>query len=169
VNRIGFIYATAKHASTAPVLLSTSAQVFRKRRCGWRGNGTSTSVTPIAVIGFDFISARIAVPPSIGKATATRQSAESPWALSTNRPFRRLATRSGRSRCIPGWACGREWSTISRADHRSQVKHDRLLTWCCPSNHEAWRRNPSPLRQSAIISAMSSIQISFCQPFADRV
>jgi hypothetical protein len=54
VNRIGFICATARRVSAAPVLLSISAQVFQKRRCGSMGSGRSTSATPTAVIRIRF-------------------------------------------------------------------------------------------------------------------
>jgi hypothetical protein len=40
----------------------------------------------------------------------------------SHRPSHRLATRSGRSQCIRGSACHREWSTIGRADRLSQIK-----------------------------------------------
>ena len=110
----------AQHASAALVPLSISAQVFRKNGCGSTVNGRFTSATPTAVIAFDFISARIAAARSIGKVTATQPSAGSRWARLTRQPFRRLATRSGRSRCIPGSGCRRKWSTTGRADHQSR-------------------------------------------------
>ena len=44
-------------------------------------------------------------------------SAEWPWALSISRLSRRLAIRSGRSRCIVGSGCPRLWSITGRADH----------------------------------------------------
>jgi hypothetical protein len=42
--------------------------------------------------------------------------------------FRHPATRSGRSRCIPGSACPRGWSTTSRADQRLQIKLQDEMT-----------------------------------------
>jgi len=43
-------------------------------------------------------------------------------ARSTHRHFRRPATRSGRSRCVPGLVCRLEWNTTSRTDRQHQVK-----------------------------------------------
>jgi hypothetical protein len=43
---------------------------FPKEQVRLDGGGRSTSATPTAVIAFDFISARIAAPRSIGKETA---------------------------------------------------------------------------------------------------
>jgi hypothetical protein len=80
-----------------------------------------------SVIAFDFISARIAAPRSIGRETAILRSAEWPWALSRSRLSRRPAIRSGRSRCIRGSGCRRIWSTTGRVDHRSQFKRNILL------------------------------------------
>ena len=57
-----------------------------------------------SAVALDFISARIAAARSIGKGTAILRSAGSRWARLTHRPFRRPATRSGRSRCIRGSA-----------------------------------------------------------------
>jgi hypothetical protein len=60
----------------------------------------------------------IAAARSIGKETATLRSAGSRWVRSTRRPSHRLATRSGRSRCIRGSACHRGSTTTGKADHR---------------------------------------------------
>ena len=65
---------------------------FPKEQVRLDGERRSTSATPTAAIGFDFISARIVAPPSIGRETAILRSAEWPWALSISRLSRRPAT-----------------------------------------------------------------------------
>jgi hypothetical protein len=71
-----------------------------------------------------FHFARVAAPLPIGKGTATQWSAESQWARSTHRHFRRPAIRPGRRRSIRGSVCRRGWTTSARADHRP---HERSL------------------------------------------
>jgi len=143
----------AQHASVAPVPLSLSARVFRKSRCGSMG-GRSTSATPTAAIGFGFISARIAAPPSIGRETAIL-SAEWPWALSISRLSRRPASRFGRSRCVRGLACRRLWSTTGRLDHRSQFKRNILLARWCGSIANCLIPDTRPLLKFDLTTAMS--------------
>src|SRR6185295_13267454 len=85
-------------------------------------SGRSTSETPTAAIAFDFISARIAAARSIGKETATPQLVGWQWGHSTHRPFSRLATRSGKSRCIHGWSTSEDGASSagSAAGHMTQ-------------------------------------------------
>ena len=69
----------------------------------------------------------------------TQRSAESQWVHSTRQPFHRPATRSGRSQCIRGWACRRQWTTTRRADHR--LHESGVLT--SPKNSPVPFRNGS--------------------------
>ena len=100
---------------------------YPNSKCGSTASGRSTSATPTVAIAFDFISARIAAAPCIGKETATRLSAESQWARLTRRRLRRPATLSGRNGCTHGSTCRKAWITTSRADrlpHRLRTRSD---------------------------------------------
>jgi hypothetical protein len=70
-----------------------------------------------------------------GKGTAILRSVESLWARLTHRPFRRPATRSGRSRCIRGSACRWGWTTTGKPDHRLH----EWKKWTCTSKPAALR------------------------------
>src|SRR5260221_9652806 len=80
----------------------------------------STSAAPTAAIASASISARIAAPPFIGKATATRRCAGSPPVRSRSERSRRRAIRSGRSRCFGGWGCRRRSRVTSRGARRTR-------------------------------------------------
>ena len=91
------------------------------------GSGRSTSATPTAAIGFDFISARIVAPPLLG-------GRPQPYGLRSGRGrVRYLRFPAAQQFDLGGvdisvaWPAP-HWSTTSRADHLSAIKRQGEMT-----------------------------------------
>jgi len=124
VNQIGFTFAIARRANAAPARLSISVQRIPKRLDGERKICERDADSGYR-IRFHFC-------PNCGSTVyweGDRNSAVCGVAVahSTHRHFRRPTTRSLRNRCIRGWVCRPAWTTILRADHRSQIKRNSVL------------------------------------------